>query len=109
MQDTNEQYRTDRKLYVIVRGDISPGYQMAQAIHAAVEAAVLTPDKVKTFPVVVCLEARDEEHLLCLAPVNATIFREPDLNDEATAFALWCDGSEFADLPLAGRQLSLAA
>lgn len=106
MQDS---YRTDRKLYVVVRGDISPGYQMAQAIHAAVEAAVASPEKASTFPVVVCLEARDEEHLLCLAPLNAVIFREPDLGDEATAFALWCDGSEFFDLPLAGKQFSLAA
>lgn len=103
MLDQNT-YRTDQKLYVVTRADISPGYQIAQSVHAAVEATVRTPENVRKFPVVICLEAKDEEHLLCLAPVNASIFYEPDLNDEATAFSLWCDGSQFCELPLVGGQ-----
>lgn len=103
MQDQST-YRTDQKLYVVVRGDISPGYQIAQSVHAAVEAAVHTPENVKKFPVVICLEADDEDHLLHLAPINASIFYEPDLGGEATAFSLWCDGSQFSELTLVGSQ-----
>ena len=92
----------DQKMYVVVRNDITFGYQMAQAIHAAVYAGIHEPHMVHEFPTVIVLSARDEAHLLEMRPPHATMFYEPDLGDAPTAFALFTEGSEFQTLPLAG-------
>lgn len=52
---------TDLCHYVIVRGDLPIGSQVAQTIHAAGES---TPSRVPTNTVAVALRARDVEHLL---------------------------------------------
>ena len=101
MRDPNTYPTGVTKMYVIVRQDMPPGLQMAQAIHAAVDEALLFPKKVRKHPTVVVLHAEDEAHLIRLAREGVTVFREPDQDDAITAIATFSKGEEFADLPLA--------
>ena len=86
------------KLYVIVRNDISPGRQIAQACHGMRQFYEEHPliDKewfVKSNYIVV-LNAKDEMHLFetmeeaVKKNVSFSAFKEPDLNDEVTAIVL---------------------
>lgn len=94
---------TDLKMYVLVRGDMSPGYQMAQAIHAAVDEALERPEMVRLHPTVVVLNVESEAHLFeYQVQYGMTPFHEPDLDGEMTAAACFSTGEEFAELPLAG-------
>lgn len=55
------------------------------------------------------LAVPDEDALLHHADLDhfadeyGVVFTEPDLDDEATAYANVCDGSRYTSLPLAGR------
>lgn len=89
-------------LYVIVRGDLPPGLQMAQAVHAAVEYALANPALAASTPNTVVLTVPCEDALVGLAE-DGILFREPDLGDEATAYAEVSTGERFSSLPLAGR------
>lgn len=113
MQDPNLN-QSDRT-YVLVRGDIPVGYQMAQAIHAATELALAHPEACRAAPTVLVLEVANEELLMEwlfeLHPSGSpvTVFQEPDLWGHPggwhTAVAhIPVDGSIFADLPLAGSE-----
>lgn len=98
------------KLYVLVRGDLPPGLQYAQAVHAAVEFALANPEAVRSTPNAVVLNVLDEADLLdaaSLKPQTGVLFREPDLDDEATAYAIIVDDGRFQGLPLAGREFAM--
>lgn len=94
------------KMYVLVRDDLSPGAQLAQAVHAGVQLCSQT-----TVPeTVVVLSVADEVTLLkwadrlCRGNEPWTLFHEPYWN-EHTALAVVCDGSMFSGLTLAGAAM----
>lgn len=105
------------RLYIIVRGDLKHGQQLAQSVHAAFEFyhhnPSITSEWIDSSNYVVCLNVDDEESLISKAKEADSIgivyrlIREPDLNFEATALALQ-PGPEArtlcAQLPLALRQ-----
>jgi len=86
------------KLYIIVRGNLSPGYQTAQSIHAFREFVEHHPEVEKDWysksNTIVVLKCRDEEELSVLwvmsrnLKIPGSLFKEPDLNDSLTAIAL---------------------
>ena len=85
------------RLYVLVRGDLPPGYQIAQAIHAKDEFTHTYRDREKewreTSNTIVVLNVPCKHSLLeyvekaSAAGVKNAVFREPDLDGEATAAA----------------------
>lgn len=91
------------KMYVLVRADLPPGLQVAQAVHASVEYALRLPSMARSTPNVVVLNVPDESTLLGLAGPAGFLFHEPDVGDEATAYAEVTTGERFSSLPLAGR------
>lgn len=98
------------KLFVLVRGDLPPGLQYAQAVHAAVEYALAYPDSTRATPNAVVLNVLDEDDLLLYAGLNpkgGIVFREPDRGGEATAYATIVDDGRFQGLPLAGREFAM--
>ncbi len=104
----------DPKLYVLVRDDLSPGLQLAQAVHAATAFAQRYPERSRSTENAVILAVPDETTLLIYAdldkfsPDPGVTFREPDLDDEATAHANVCSGYAYRRLPLAGQVSMLA-
>ncbi len=104
---------------MLVRADLTPGQQIAQATHVGIEHALKHPQHVGTTPNLVVLSVPDEEALLAWAdrvagwashPIeveNYTIFYEPDY-EAHTALAVILTGERFSALPLAGR-LPIAA
>ena len=87
------------RLYFVVRTDLSEGKRMAQALHAMdLWGAHYGPQQ----GTVIVYGVPSEEHLLELLPEDGqtVLWREPDLNDEATAFAT--DRGRM-NLPLLGR------
>lgn len=86
----------DDKLYIIVRSDLSPGLQAAQACHGLrlfVEEHEETDQKWYTESNnLVLLQVPNETELLALRDrangIPSSLFREPDVNDEATALTL---------------------
>lgn len=101
--------RRDPRLYVVVRGDLAPGYQMAQAAHAATYLAAESKLSLYQHPTITILNVPNESILWRVAEMHQHIpgdpelfmFHEPDLGNEATAFACYSLGDEFAALPLA--------
>lgn len=93
-----------KALYILVRADLPPGLQMAQAVHAAVTETLRNTVLARTIGNTIVLSVPDEETLLARAA--GSLFREPDLNGEATASAAFTDGREYSDLPLAGRAMA---
>lgn len=97
------------RLYVLVRADLPPGYQMAQACHAVSYLAADNRLALYQHPVISVLNVRDEDELLSesrkamIEPGSPEgfMFREPDLGGEATAFACYSRGKEWAHLKLA--------
>lgn len=96
------------KAYVVIRADMSPGYQIVQAAHAVAEHEAKHPGSMAGRTMVV-LSVRNAEDLSLVwnrvhrQNIPVTIFYEPDVN-EYTAFAAspsayW---DEFVGLPLAG-------
>lgn len=107
------------RLYIAVRSDLSPGLQLAQAVHAAFQffsewpslARAWTEDS--NFLVVVAVS--DEAALADLATtaveegIVRTIVREPDLDNAITAVALQpgADARRLcAQLPLALKSVT---
>jgi peptidyl-tRNA hydrolase len=85
-------------MYIAVRADLTPGLQMAQAVHAAFHFADEHPDMVSgwlnasNFLVVVSVPG--EAALVALqdqadaAGITSSLVREPDIDDQATALCL---------------------
>ena len=98
-------------MYVLVRADLRPGLQMAQAIHAAVDLALSHPEQAAVTPNTIVLAVPDEGALLDWADrldVPFVLFAEPDLGGEHTALACFHTGEPFAALPLAGKELVMS-
>ena len=87
-----------QKMYVVVRGDIPVGHQMAQSNHAAFRFAVFHPDLTKEwmfYSEYICILATRngqqlEEYLQRAVDLGLKVapFTEPDMGNELTAFAL---------------------
>lgn len=108
------------RLYVVVRSDLAPGLQMAQAVHAAFLYARTHADSF-------CEWMRDSQYLITVSvPSEAELkslvteaakrgllhveWREPDLDDSTTAIALEPSAGSrrlCSNLPLAGRDLEV--
>ncbi len=102
----------DEKLYIVVRGDLVPGQQAVQAIHAAVQFCFEHPEVTREWHHMsdhLALLSVPNELKLHRLLVNAAMhgfkvssFREPDRDDEITAVALEPQArSILRNLPLA--------
>lgn len=111
----NEAPQAHDKFYIAVRRDLSPGQQLAQAVHASIQFGQEWPDLIgpwyydSNFLVVVSLE--DETALMELAENARTLeirysaVQEPDFKDAWTAVAL--EPGETARLMCTGQDLAL--
>lgn len=99
-----------QRLFVVVRSDIAPGLQLAQACHAVAAFGSAFPGPFRAWHLgesnIVCLQARDEQHLrelfAGLSPeALAASFHEPDLGEQMTAFACDRRPKAWSSLPLA--------
>lgn len=109
------------KLFIVVRADLDPGLQMAQAVHAAVQWVIEDPDLSSVWHKksnnVVVKHVADEAALLELAAKAEArgcvveAFKEPDLADATTAVAFVGTGANalLRELPLARFKPALAA
>ena len=88
------------RLYFVTRTDLTEGRRMAQCIHAM---DLWTAKYGYQGGTVIVYEVSSEKRLLDLMPETGktVVFREPDLDMEATAFAT--DQGPFK-LPLLGRK-----
>lgn len=97
------------RMYVVVRADLPAGLQAAQAAHAATYLAVESKLALYQHPTITILNVPNEMVLMQAASMHQHIagdpelfmFTEPELNNQATAFACYSLGAEFASLPLA--------
>lgn len=90
--------RSNQKLYLITRRDLSPGAQLAQTCHALTEFALEFPNTFKewkdTSNYICILSAENEselDHYLWMANMynlEHSVFHEPDLDNELTAICL---------------------
>ena len=90
---------TQIKLVTVVRGDLSPGYQVAQSVHAAAEFAKQFPNQFKKWGkysnYVISLSTPTEENLQRLYEklkwrgANVVVFTEPDIGDQLTAICFY--------------------
>lgn len=101
-----------KRLYLVVRADLSPGQQAVQACHALREFVEEHPDADREWfresQTLVLLSVPDERALARLgvkavrAGVPHSCFREPDLNDSMTAIAIAPSGARLCKrFPLA--------
>lgn len=76
-----------KRLYIVVRNDIAPGLQLAQACHAAREFMRQSTEDVGDNLVVLGASHRELERLVAAARdvCDVVPFHEPDLGDEMTA------------------------
>ena len=107
----------DKKLYVLVRGDLTPGQQATQAAHAAFRFAyrhpLATADWLEGSEYLILLQVPDEmslvryAHRAILAGIETHVQCEPDMGGAPTAVAI--APSDFtsrmcAQLPLALKE-----
>ena len=116
-----------RKLYVFTRADLSPGMQLAQAVHAGTQFVLEHPEYARqweeTWKNLICLQVPNEEDLLgvldlltgwcsqeySLSGAPFSYFIEPDLDDEHTSVACLLtesQGKKFKNLRLSLRPSS---
>lgn len=96
----------DKKLYVLVRQDLSPSYQAVQAGHAVAEW-LLQDSQTWRNQTLIYLGVKNEnklldwEYLLKSKDIKYAAFCEPDINNQMTAIATVCDSKIFKKLRLA--------
>ena len=106
------------KTYVVVRGDLKPGLQAAQAGHALTDLILKYPEQARDWRdnsnFLIILSVENEEKILALVKeldrteMAWTEFREPDINNELTALAVLPNRYTekfFRNLPLALREV----
>jgi hypothetical protein len=98
----------DKKLYVLVRKDLTKAQQAVQAGHAVAEYLLRGPQNSWPNGTLVYLNVSNEEKLkrwcdnLKFLEIPFVTFKEPDLNDEVTALAtITNDDGIFKSLRLA--------
>lgn len=94
-----KQIQPENKLVVITRNDIHPGYQLVQSNHAVADFAYEHPQKFREWKeasnYIISLQIPDEKSLIQLYQkfkdqgAITTLFREPDIDNEATSFAVF--------------------
>jgi hypothetical protein len=109
------------RMYVIIRGDLHPTYAMVQGSHALAQFALKRPDTFKKWnnsyliflKVFNYYELLKEMSRLSYYRTNGShkkfleniktmaIFKEPDLDNQLTAIAIYDDGRKVKGLPLA--------
>lgn len=93
-----------RRLYVLVRKDLSPSYRAVQAGHAVAEW--LLHDQSWNNETLIYLTTKDESTLnrwadkLDFRGIKWVGFREPDIGNQLTAIAVLSDGKMFRNLEL---------
>jgi peptidyl-tRNA hydrolase len=105
------------RLYIITRSDLEPGYQAAQAVHAAIQFQIEHPeiqrDWFEKSNTVALLAISDETKLTALMRkaesigVRVAAFREPDLGNQLTSIAL--EPTDYARRLCSGLPLTLGA
>lgn len=100
-----------KRMYVIVRGDLSTEYRMVQGAHALAQLAIDNPDDLLEWKneYLIFLKVWNYKalvRLFCDFELNGydvAKFDEPDLNGQLTAIALYTeiDNPLIKDLPLA--------
>lgn len=96
-----------KKLYVLIRKDLSPSYQAVQAGHAVAEW-LLQHGQVTEWQngTLIYLGIENEKELehwsqkLDQKNMKWTVFREPDIDNQMTAIACLHDGKVFSNLRL---------
>ena len=83
----------------VTRSDISPGYQVVQTAHAIADFAHEHPETFRRWKSesnsIITLSINDEKRLVDLYEkllakgTRATMFREPDIGNEATSFCVY--------------------
>jgi len=80
-------------MYIFIRADIDPTYQIIQTGHALFEHAIKLDKKPEQISSFCLLQAKDEKDLLKISSelemkdINFTIFNEPDYDTGYTAIA----------------------
>ena len=93
------------RLYVLVREDLGPSYAAVQAGHGMAQYMLEFPDVWRNHTLVY-LRVKDEKHLLewrdklIVKGIPYAIFREPDIDNQATSLACVDDGKLFKSLQL---------
>lgn len=93
MKQVNQ--KSEFKLVVVTRSDISPGYQLVQANHATADFAYEHPEMFKEWKestnTIITLQIENEDSLVKLYDELyergsvLTLFREPDIQNQATS------------------------
>ncbi len=97
------------KLYVITRNDLGVVYAAVQSAHAVAQWLLDHPNQTWNNEYLVVLSVKDETELnkmLFKAKLkldNLSVFHEPDLNGELTAFACYTNSPIFSKLKLLGN------
>jgi len=110
--------RTNQKLYVVTRRDLSPGAQAVQGMHALVEFKFENPDQAREWHAesntLGFLSVADEKELnelsgkLFSLGIAHSLFREPDMGMSLTALAIEATDQAMEavrHLPLAMKEL----
>ena len=98
--------RRERRLYALVREDLTPAQRAVQAGHAIAEYLLRCPRTEWDNGTIVLLRVRDEGELLAWADrleargLPFAAFREPDIGDRMTALAVVDGGSIFGRMDL---------
>lgn len=103
--------RAMKKLFIVIRGDIAPGLQAAQACHALQAMNDQHPETIADWEgnlvVLSAPGARELSEIICglqRARYKLSTFCEPDLGGELTAAAITGDAwRQLSHLPLALR------
>lgn len=101
---------TEKKMYVLVRLDLSETYRMVQGAHALAQFAIEYPEEFANwsnrtivFVGVYFLKGlRVSSFAIGKQNLKYAMYYEPDLDDQATAIACYCDGNVFKDLKAVG-------
>jgi hypothetical protein len=99
--------KSNKRMYVIVRRDLSETYRLVQGSHALAAFALQHPNDFKEWKnhYLIVLSVRNlielRKYIFKKWYLNHSIFYEPDLENQPTALACYCDGKIFSKLKLA--------
>ena len=106
-----------KKLYVVTRGDLTPGYQIAQSGHAISQFFLEHPEKARQWNnnYLISLSIDNEEKLSSLLNklldnnISVSYFQEPDIDNQLTSIAFQADdisSKMVSSLPLSLKQFN---